>query len=71
MRATVEIEVELANDSLEGIAQALVHAAGKVQHCKAVRKGLGIYLIDPTGTDIGCVALFGGARDYTLKENDE
>jgi hypothetical protein len=68
MKATIEIEVELPFDTLEGIAQALIHAAGTVKLCTVVRKGLGMYLIDRQGNDIGCVALFGGARDFTLEE---
>lgn len=68
MKATAEIELELLLDSIGGIAEALRRAADEVERCTPVHKGLGIYLIDRSGKDIGCVALMAGARDMPYKD---
>jgi len=68
MRATIEIEIDLLMDSIAGISEALHAAADEIKAYTPVRKGLGIYLISRNGTDMGCVALFGGARDNLMKE---
>lgn len=68
MRATIELEIDIAMDSIPAIVAGLHAAADAIQGHTKIRKGLGIYLIDQQGNDVGCVALFGGARDMTLKE---
>ncbi len=68
MKATIEIEIDILMDSVDAIAAGLRTAADELQAYTPVRKGLGIYLFDQNGKDVGCVALFGGARDMTYKE---
>ena len=68
MRATIELEIDILMDNIPGIVDALRHAADKMQSYTPVRKGLGIYLLDREGNDMGCVALFGNARDMPFKE---
>lgn len=68
MRATIEIEIDILMDSIPAITAALHKAADEMQNLTPIRKGLGIYLLDRHGNDVGCVALFGGARDYLLAE---
>lgn len=63
MRATIELEIDLLMDTVGGIAAALHAAADAIQGYTPVRRGLAIYLLDKDGADMGCVALFGGARD--------
>lgn len=65
--ATIELEINLLLDSVDGIADALRRAADELQGVTAVKKGLGTYLIDQNGNDIGCVAPWPGARDMTLE----
>lgn len=68
MRATIELEIDIIMDSIPAIVAALHQAADQLSSHTPIRKGLGIYLIDQQGNDVGCVALFGGARDHLLKE---
>lgn len=63
MRATIELELTLLLDSIDGIATALREAADQLQGYTPVRRGMAIYLLDKEGVDMGCVALFGRARD--------
>lgn len=65
--ATIELEITLQLDSIDGIIAALHAAADALQGCTPVKKGLGTFLIDAQGKDIGCVAPWVGARDYTLE----
>ena len=65
--ATIELEINLLLDSVDGIADALRRAADNLQGVTTVKKGLGTYLIDAAGNDIGCVAPWVGARDMTLE----
>lgn len=65
-RATIELEIDLLVDSIPAIADALRRAADELQNYTPIRKGLGVYLLDQQGKDVGCVALFGGARDMRL-----